>query len=126
MKPKTLIAIAAAALLTGTPVNANPSGSIRGIVTDHRERTLRKATVVISSNEVDGGVVEVKTDDDGLFFVHSLPPGSYDLSIQRRRFKDVRVPDQTVMVGRTLQLSIGMERGRGVIIYQPDSWEVAR
>ena len=64
------------------PVYAqNPTGSIRGIVTDQQGAVIQNATVTVT-NKATGDARKISTGDDGIYQVSSLLPGDYEVRIE--------------------------------------------
>lgn len=88
---------ASGARITSTPPSS--TGVIAGIITDSVGVPLANATVVVDT------MTEVRSGDDGRFFVRNLPSGSHRLaviSIGRRPFVTV----VNVMAGDTARITI--------------------
>jgi hypothetical protein len=91
MRTTTLSALITAGLLGGvgtlvvdtTPAHAQSSttGAVRGQIKDKANgETVIGATVVATSNVLQGQQVVI-TDENGLYFIDSLPPGTYSISV---------------------------------------------
>lgn len=83
------------------PVGAqqNPTGSIRGTVTDPQGGVIQNATVTIT-NKATGEVRNSNTGDDGIFQVSALLPGEYEVKIEGSGFA-THLIKAIVQVGNT-------------------------
>ena len=71
---------------TTLPVMAqNPTGSIRGTVTDQSGAIIQNAAVTVT-NKGTGDVRKVNTGNDGIFAVENLLPGEYEVKIEAPNF----------------------------------------
>jgi hypothetical protein len=86
------------------------NGRLEGLVLDSSGAAVPGATVVIA-NKRTGIATTLKTEDDGHFVALYLPPGIYDVSIQKDGFQKQVLQDTAVTVGTTTvlhpRLSIG-------------------
>jgi hypothetical protein len=86
------------------------NGRLEGLVLDSSGAAVPGATVVIASKRT-GVATTLKTEDDGHFVALYLPPGIYDVSIQKDGFQKQVLQDTAVTVGTTTvlhpRLSIG-------------------
>jgi hypothetical protein len=79
----TLLTLAARTTL---PVMAqNPTGSIRGTVTDQSGAIIQNAAVTVT-NKATGDARKVTTGSDGIFGVENLLPGEYEVKIEAPNF----------------------------------------
>src|SRR5258705_63772 len=79
----TLLTLAAR---TTIPVMAqNPTGSIRGTVTDQSGAIIQNAAVTVT-NKATGDVRKVSTGNDGIFAVENLLPAEYEVKIEAPNF----------------------------------------
>lgn len=76
------------------------TGNIRGRVIDEAGNPLPAATVV-ATNEETGFQRGTQTDDDGVYVVRFLPPGSYRVAARRIGQQPSEVPGIRVTVGST-------------------------
>lgn len=99
------IATLACALLAGSVSLAaaqasTTTGNIRGRVIDEAGNPLPAATVV-ATNEETGFQRGTQTDDDGVYVVRFLPPGSYRVAARRIGQQQAELPGIRVTVGST-------------------------
>ena len=79
----TLLTLAARTTL---PVMAqNPTGSIRGTVTDQQGAIIQNANVTVT-NKATGDARKVNTGSDGIYAVENLLPGEYEVKIEATNF----------------------------------------
>src|SRR5881396_919081 len=103
----TLLTLAARTTL---PVMAqNPTGSIRGTVTDQSGAIIQNATVTVT-NKATGDVRKVSTGNDGIFGVENLLAGEYEVKIEATNFA---TQNSTVVVqtGSTTTGDAGLRAG---------------
>jgi hypothetical protein len=82
------------------PVMAqNPTGSIRGTVTDPAGAVILNATVTVT-NKGTGDTRKVNTGSDGIYAVENLLPGAYEVKIEAQGFATQIITAQ-VQVGNT-------------------------
>jgi protocatechuate 3,4-dioxygenase beta subunit len=77
--------MAAAVLLAAVPVAAQQGqdASLVGAVHDQSGGVVRGASVKLSSPALVGGPQVAKTDDSGTYRASFLPPGRYDVRVER-------------------------------------------
>jgi Carboxypeptidase regulatory-like domain len=94
----TLLTLAAR---TTFPVMAqNPTGSIRGTVTDQQGAVIADATVT-ATNKATGDARKVTTGNDGIYAIENLLPGEYDVRIEAKGFATQNITSLTVQTGST-------------------------
>jgi len=92
----TLVTLAARTTL---PVMAqNPTGSIRGTVTDQQGAVIQNATVTVT-NKATGDSRTANTGGDGIYAVENLLPGEYDVKIEATGFATQNMTSVTVQTG---------------------------
>jgi hypothetical protein len=77
---------------------ASTSGRLEGVVLDSAGAAVPGATVVVTNKQT-AVVTTLKTDEDGRFVALYLPPGIYEVSIQKDGFKKHVLQDTAVTVG---------------------------
>jgi hypothetical protein len=98
-----LLAIALLTLATRTtlPVMAqNPTGSIRGIVTDQQGAVIQNATITVT-NKATGDSRKINAGSDGIYAVENLPPGQYDVKVEAQGFATQNITSLVVQTGST-------------------------
>ena len=88
-------------------VVAQGSAYLTGFIQDPSGAAVPGATVVLK-NVATGTEYTVKTTDTGVYRSHSLPPGTYDLTIQATGFKSY--------VGRGVEIQLGQARGLDITL----------
>jgi len=82
---------------------ASASGRLEGVVLDSADAAVPGATVVVTNKQT-AAATTLKTDGDGHFVALYLPPGIYEVSIQKDGFKKQVLQDTAVTVGTTTVL----------------------
>jgi hypothetical protein len=100
------------ACLAGPVLGQAPVGSISGTVTDATGGVIAGAQVSISNKTI-GTTRSVTASAQGLFTAPALPPGNYEVRVEREGFRTL-VRDAQVVAGATttvdLSLSVGATR----------------
>jgi hypothetical protein len=97
-----LLTIATAALVALgalTVAAQNPTGSIRGTVTDEQGAVIPKAAITVT-NKATGDVRKTTSTEDGTYGVENLLPGDYDVKVEAGGFSTI-TQTVTVQVGNT-------------------------
>src|SRR6267142_1783912 len=76
------------------------NGRLEGLVLDSSGAPVPSATVVIT-NKKTGVSTTLKSEDDGHFVALYLPPGVYDVAIEKDGFQKQLLQDTAVSVGTT-------------------------
>ena len=96
-----LFALALCALLSACAAYAQSqatSGNIEGRVLDPNNAAIPNATVTARNNQT-GLERTAMTDDEGIYRLVLLPPGTYSVTVHATNFADLTEPDVTVTVG---------------------------
>jgi hypothetical protein len=94
----------------GVYAHAGTQAGISGIVTDSTGAVMSGATVQATSRET--GIVEKRqTNGDGFYAFLDLPPGHYDLAIQKPGFKEFRQTDILLDVDSSKIINIKLKVG---------------
>jgi hypothetical protein len=99
---RLLLTVTTLALLANMifPVMAqNPTGAIRGMVTDPQGAVVTNATVTVTSKTT-GEVRKTNTGGDGIYAAENLLPGEYEVKIEAQNFSTQVITAQ-VQVGNT-------------------------
>jgi carboxypeptidase family protein/TonB-dependent receptor-like protein len=93
----------------------NPSGALRGIVTDSSGARVANASVVVSASEFSGRR-ELAADERGEFRADNLAPGNYTVDVTAQEFEFARA-EVAVVVGsvRDLQVVLKPQSVRQVV-----------
>lgn len=104
----TLLTLAARTTL---PVMAqNPTGSIRGTVTDQQGAVIQNATVTVT-NKATLDTRTANTGGDGIYAVDNLLPGDYDVKIEATGFATQNMTSVAVHAGTTTSGDASMRAG---------------
>src|SRR6267378_1723396 len=82
---------------------ASTSGRLEGLVLDSSGAGVPGATVVITNKKTDVSTT-LKTDEDGHFVALYLPPGIYEVTVEKDGFQKQVLRDTAVEVGTTTAL----------------------
>lgn len=113
-----VLAYAGAARAQGQPQMPNmpgmpqaaPAGSIGGTVTKTAGGTVAGATVT-ATNATNATQFSASSDDEGRYLLPSLPPGTYDISVQLGGFQIFRQPAVTITAGGAQQVNAVLQAG---------------
>ena len=95
------IALLTLAARTTLPVMAqNPTGSIRGTVTDEHGAVIQNANVTVT-NKATGDSRKVNAGNDGIYAVENLLPGQYDVKVEAQGFATQNITSLVVQTGST-------------------------
>ncbi|MBI3650304.1 MAG: carboxypeptidase regulatory-like domain-containing protein [Acidobacteria bacterium] len=110
------LTILALVLNTALPALAqNPTGSIRGVVTDPQGAVVTNAKITVK-NKATGEVRNADTGGDGLYTVANLLPGEYEISITAEGFATTNLP-VTVSVGTSTTGDVSLKvGGKGEVV----------
>jgi len=98
-------------LSTAFPLLAqSPNGAINGLVLDSSNRAISAAEILVI-NDVTGVKYSGKTNDEGIYIVTNLPPGSYRLQVSKAGFKTLIKPDIILNVQDTLSINFTLPVG---------------
>jgi len=106
--------LALVALTALTVAAQNPTGSIRGTVTDEQGAVISGATVTVTSKAT-GEVRKVTANEAGAYSVENLLPGEYDIKAEASGFSTVSTT-VTVLVGNASPGDLTLRAGVGNIV----------
>lgn len=86
------------------------AATINGQVTDTNGEVIPNATVVVSNNNT-GTERRVQTNDEGLYNISPLTPGTYTLSVEQTNFKRYEQTDLVLNARDRRPISITLEPG---------------
>jgi hypothetical protein len=113
-----LLALTVCALVMNTALPAlaqNPTGSIRGVITDPQGAVVTNATITVK-NKATGDVRKVDAGSDGIYTVPNLLPGEYEVSVSAEGFSTTNLP-VIVSVGTSTAGDVSLKvGGRGEVI----------
>lgn len=99
------------------------TGTISGTVTDEQGAVVPGATV-IAKNAGTGGEVTTKTNENGIYRIPSLSPGSYTVIITADGFKKVENAGIDVKLGVSTGLDVALQVGAATDIVEVTGGEV--
>jgi hypothetical protein len=88
----------------------SPTGTISGMVTDPSGGTIADAEVLVV-NDATRVQFTGKTNNEGIYVVPSVPPGSYRIQVSKVGFKTIIKPDITVNVQDALAINFALPLG---------------
>lgn len=88
----------------------SPSGTISGIVTDPSGAAIAEAEILVV-NDTTRVQYPGRTNQEGIYFVSNLPPGSYRIQVSKPGFKTIIKPDITLNVQDALALNFSLPLG---------------
>jgi hypothetical protein len=113
-----LLALTVCALVMNTALPAlaqNPTGSIRGVITDPQGAVVTNATITVK-NKSTGDVRKIDVGSDGIYTVSNLLPGEYEVSVSADGFSTTNFP-ATVSVGTSTTGDVSLKvGGKGEVI----------
>ncbi len=86
----------------------DPSGTVRGKITDQQGLPLPGASLYLRSEKIMGMKTFITTDT-GTFQFLALLPGTYQLTLEMPGFKTAIIDDITIHTGRAVNLAVRME-----------------
>ena len=115
MKYRTLWRFAAALLAVGSLMTTivqgqTIQGQINGIVTDPSGSVIAGADIVLRSLDTDSERKTVSAEG-GVYFLSSVPPGRYSLTVSAQGFQSYRVSDLTLSVNQAQTINVQMAVG---------------
>ncbi len=107
-----MLLIAGAAPLLSAPAASAQQGTteIRGRVTDAQEAALPAVSITLRNQE-SGMFRETLTNEEGTYFVTSVTPGVYELTVRLSGFKTVTKRDLRLEIGRTATYDVTLDVG---------------
>ncbi|HSO75957.1 MAG TPA: carboxypeptidase regulatory-like domain-containing protein, partial [Blastocatellia bacterium] len=104
-----VIAMTLAATMSLPVLAQNPTGSIRGTVTDQQGAVIPNANVTVT-NKATGDSRKVSTGDDGIYALENLLPADYEIKVEAAGFATSLIA-ATVQVGSTTSGDAQMRAG---------------
>src|ERR1700685_2247154 len=100
-----VVLLSACALMLALPLLAqSPNGVINGLVADPSNRVVIGADVVVI-NDVTAVQYTTKTNNEGIYVMPNLPPGTYRLQVSKVGFKTLIKPDIVLNVQDALSIN---------------------
>jgi hypothetical protein len=110
MKEFCIRAIAICVFLAASPLFAQSSAQLTGMVSDATGAPVPNAEVVVSSAET-GAERKVQTDSAGQYSVPFLNPGAYVITVRREGFRSYRQEGIRLEVNQAARIDISLELG---------------
>src|ERR1700686_5010443 len=88
----------------------SPNGSMNGRVLDPSNRVISGADILVI-NDATSVKYSGKTNDDGIYVVPNLPPGSYRLQVSKVGFKTLIKPDIVLNIQDALSVNFTLPVG---------------
>lgn len=88
----------------------SPNGTISGLVVDPTGAVVVEADV-LAANDATGVQYSAKTNEDGIYVVSNLPPGTYRLQVSKIGFKTLIKPDIVLNVEDALAINFNLPIG---------------
>jgi len=90
-------------LLAPSALSQGIGGAIEGVVKDESGAAV-PAAVVKLTNAQTGQVRTVSTDNQGFYVIREVPPGNYDLTVERPGFNTAKVEEVPISVAQVARL----------------------
>src|SRR5688572_15220709 len=81
------------------------TATIEGIVTDQNNSAVSGAKVTLRNTSI-GLIREINTDENGIYRIAALPPGTYQISASGNGFAENKYGAVTLTVGQKLNLDL--------------------
>src|SRR5690242_3493582 len=104
------LAIALGAIFATTVFAQTDTAVLFGVVKDPSASPMAGAQVTIR-NSATGAQRELATDSRGLYYVTTLPPGPYEVTVEAQGFKQYRNTGVDMQVAQVARLDVMMEIG---------------
>ena len=109
-KGQLLVAIVALVALSVVTWGQTGTSTVRGTVTDPQARVVQGAEVTLT-NQANGGVRSMKTNDSGGFDFDLITPGTYRLEVVAKGFKKQTVDNVRALIGKPSEATVQLEVG---------------
>ena len=103
-----LVSLAAASVALGQA--QSNAADLQGTVKDASSAVVPNASVT-ARNPATNVSRSATTNEDGLYRIINLPPGTYEVTVEAPNFKKAFLPNINVTVGQTAQLDVNLELG---------------
>ncbi|HKW35225.1 MAG TPA: TonB-dependent receptor [Candidatus Acidoferrum sp.] len=97
-------------LLARSSAAQSPTGTISGIVTDPSGAAIAGAEILVE-NDATRVQVSGKTNEEGIYVIPNLPPGSYRVQVSKVGFKTIIKPDIVLNVQDALAINFALPLG---------------
>ena len=107
----SFVALAAAAVgLAGLALAQSPTATLVGRVTDTTRASILSATIKVR-NVSTNDLRTVQSQVDGDYTVADLAPGTYEVTVEKEGFKQMREANLELQVGQTARLDVMLQVG---------------
>lgn len=111
MRLRLLIFLFSIALFIAYPAwTQSPNGTISGLVVDSSGAAIVNAEILVG-NYATGVQYNSRTNEQGLYLIPNLPPGTYRLQVSKVGFKTLIKPDITLNVQDALAINFTLPLG---------------
>ena len=110
LQPRTLIPSLLLFAVAPWAFGQGERATITGTVTDSTKATVPDATVTIR-NVATNVVTHTTTNSAGLYFINSIPPGTYELTIEKKGFRTSKVDQIPLTTGLAATQDVVLEVG---------------
>lgn len=111
MRPRLLVFLFFIALFSVYPAwTQSPNGTISGLVVDSSGAAIVDAEILVG-NYATGVQYNSRTNEQGLYLIPNLPPGTYRLQVSKVGFKTLIKPDITLNVQDALAINFTLPLG---------------
>jgi hypothetical protein len=107
---KTFARLGLLTAIAGMALAQSETAVVFGIIKDPAGAAIAGAAVQLR-NEATGTARELQSNDNGLFYFTSLPPGSYELTVDAPGFKQYHDSHVRIQVAQVGRVDISMELG---------------
>src|SRR5262245_42919067 len=97
-------------VVLGPSYAQTPSGEISGVVSDSAGSVVSAVRITLT-NVATNAVREAETNDAGLYSFPALPPGIYNLRVERQGFRAIERRNIEVLVGSANRIDLTLEIG---------------
>jgi hypothetical protein len=97
-------------LLANSSAAQSPTGTISGIVTDPTGSSVAGAEILVA-NDATRVQFSGRSNDEGIYVISNLPPGSYRIQVSKAGFKTIIKPDITLNVQDALAINFALPLG---------------
>jgi hypothetical protein len=93
----------------------SPNGSISGVVLDPDAKSIPGSEVIVL-NDLNGLKYVTSTNNEGIYAVPNLPPGSYRIQVSKVGFKSIIKPDIVLNVQDALSINFTLPIGASSVV----------
>ena len=97
-------------LLANSSAAQSPTGTISGIVTDPTGGSVAGAEILVA-NDATRVQFSGTSNEEGIYLIPNLPPGSYRIQVSKAGFKTIIKPDVTLNIQDALAINFSLPLG---------------